>query len=90
MQGAFSTPGTLDQVNIAGVVDKGYFKVSGFTFNALYLATRNQLDIDMPADLDQFGRDYSHGTIICGEGLIQLSHHTPDGWRPFYQIYKVA
>jgi hypothetical protein len=90
MQGAFSTPGALGRVNIAGVIDKGDFKVSGFAVNALYLATRNQLDIDMPADLDQFGRDHSHGTIICGEGLIQLGHHTSYGWRPFHQIYIIA
>jgi hypothetical protein len=90
VQGAFSAPGTLGQVNIAGVTDKGDFKISGFTLNALYLAARDQLDIDMPADLDQFGRDHSHGTVVGGKGLIQLSHDPADGWRTFHQIDIIA
>jgi hypothetical protein len=26
----------------------------------------------MPADLDQFGRDDSHGAFVGGEGLVNL------------------
>jgi hypothetical protein len=33
----------------------------------------------VPADLDQFGRDDSHGTIVGGEGLVQLGHDPADG-----------
>jgi hypothetical protein len=29
-------------------------------------------DIDVPADLDQFRRDNSHGTVIGGKGLVEL------------------
>ena len=29
-----------------------------------------EFDIDVPADLDQFGGDNSHGTIIGGKGLV--------------------
>jgi hypothetical protein len=32
----------------------------------------------MPADLDQFGRDNSHGAVIGGECLVQRRH------RPAY------
>jgi hypothetical protein len=32
----------------------------------------------MPADLDQFRRDNSHGTVVGGKGLIQLGHHAAD------------
>ena len=40
----------------------------------------------MPADLDQFGGDNSHGAVICGEGLVQLRHYTTDGGGFFDQI----
>jgi len=33
----------------------------------------------MPADLDQFGRDNSHGTVIGGKGLVELGHEPADG-----------
>jgi hypothetical protein len=41
----------------------------------------------MPADLDQFRRYNSHGTIICGKGLIQSTHHTTDGSGFFNNVY---
>jgi len=44
----------------------------------------------MPADLDQFGRDDSHGAVVGGKGLVQLSHDTPDGGRSFHEIDKKA
>ena len=37
------------------------------------------LDIRMPADLDQFGREYSHGAIIGGIGLVKLGHVAANG-----------
>ena len=36
----------------------------------------------MPADLDQLGREYSHGAFIGRKGLIKLGHMAPDA-RPF-------
>jgi hypothetical protein len=33
----------------------------------------------MPADLDQFRRDDSHGTVIGGKGLVQLRHYSTYG-----------
>jgi hypothetical protein len=44
----------------------------------------------MPADLDQFGRDNSHGTVIGGKGLVQLGHHASNGGGPFHQVDIVA
>jgi hypothetical protein len=32
----------------------------------------------MPADLDQFGCQDSHGAVIGREGLVQLGHMAPD------------
>jgi len=34
------------------------------------LAQGQQLDIDVPADLDQFRGQDSHGAVIGGEGLV--------------------
>jgi hypothetical protein len=43
----------------------------------------------MPADLDQFGRDNSHGTVIGGKGLIQLGHDPADG-RGFFEEIDIV
>jgi hypothetical protein len=33
----------------------------------------------MPADLDQFGREYSHGAVIGGKGFVKLGHMAANG-----------
>jgi len=43
----------------------------------------------MPADLDQFRGDNSHGAIICGEGLVQLGHDPAYGRGFFQKVYVV-
>jgi len=48
-------------------------------FNRLQFRARNQVDIEMPAALDQFRRKNSHGTVIGGKGLVQFAHHAADG-----------
>ncbi len=50
--------------------------VSADIFN---VGTGMEFYVDMPADLDQFRRDNSHGTVIGGEGLIQFTHYPTDG-----------
>ncbi len=40
----------------------------------------------MPADLDQFGVEYSHGAVISRKGLVQLGHMAPDARRFFDQV----
>ena len=40
----------------------------------------------MPADLDQFGVEYSHGAVIGRKGLVQLGHMAPDARRFFNQV----
>ena len=49
-----------------------------------------KLNIDMPADLDQFGRDNSHGTVIGGEGLVQLGHDPADSRVLLHQVDLVT
>jgi len=40
----------------------------------------------MPADLDQFGREDSHGTVVGRKGLVQLGHMAPDARRFVDQV----
>jgi hypothetical protein len=42
----------------------------------------------MPADLDQFRGDNSHGTVVGGKRLIQLGHDPTDG-RGFFEEIDV-
>ena len=45
----------------------------------LYLCIRQNLDIGMPADLDQFGRENSGRTLISRKGLVELCHVSTNG-----------
>jgi hypothetical protein len=40
----------------------------------------------MPADLDQFGREYSHGTVIGRKRLVELGHVAAYGGRSFDKV----
>jgi hypothetical protein len=40
----------------------------------------------MPADLDQFRREDSHGAVIGGKSLVQLRHVPPDAWGLLNQV----
>jgi hypothetical protein len=44
----------------------------------------------MPADLDQFGRNNSHGTIVGGKGLIKFAHHAAYGGGCLHQVHEVT
>jgi len=55
------------------------FEIPLRPLNILYLCTSDQVNIQMPADLDQFRGDDSHGTVIGGEGFIQFTHYPTDG-----------
>jgi hypothetical protein len=41
----------------------------------------------MPADLDQFGCQYSHTAVVGREGLIELGHVTAYARRLLNQVY---
>jgi hypothetical protein len=65
----------------------GDLKISLVPGNAIYFGQGKQLYVNVPADLDQFGRKNSHGTVIGGKGFIQLRHHPADGAGFFNQIH---
>jgi hypothetical protein len=62
-------------------------KIAGLSGYAIDFTQGEQLDVIVPADLDQFGRENSHGTVIGGKGLVQLRHHPTDGAGFFDQIH---
>ncbi len=40
----------------------------------------------MPADLDQFWRENSHGAVVGGKGLVELGHMPADAGALFHQV----
>ena len=69
----------LGCINVARSLSEGDLEVSLDAREVLNFSARDQVDVQMPADLDQFGRDNSHGAVIGRKGLVQLAHHAADG-----------
>jgi hypothetical protein len=88
--GTIAAGSTLVRVNIAGFLMKGDLKISLRAFKCFNFRTRDQVDVQMPADLDQFRRDNSHRTIISGKGFIQFTHDTTDGRGLLDQVNQVS
>jgi hypothetical protein len=80
------TTGALVLQNIPGLFSQSYLKVSCFPFYAVNFRIGEDLYVGMPADLDQFGCEYSHGAVIGGEGLVKLGHMAPDARRFLNQV----
>jgi hypothetical protein len=76
---AGSTTRTFVLSNISGLFNQGYLEVSCFTFYTVNFCIRQDLYIGMPADLDQFGREYSDGTVVGRKGLVKLGHMAANG-----------
>jgi hypothetical protein len=77
--GAFPATGALGQIHKAGLLPELGFEISRFSVQSEYLGIGQEFDVQVPADLDQFGRDNSHGTVVSGKRLVQLGHQTADG-----------
>src|SRR4030042_6660155 len=65
--------------NISGLFGQGDLKVSCFPDDTINLSVRQDLYVGMPADLDQFGCEYSDGAVIGRKGLVQLGHMAANG-----------
>jgi len=72
--------------NIPGLFGQSYPEVSCFSFYAVNFSIRQDLYIGMPADLDQFRREYSSGAVVGGKGLVKLGHVAANGRRPIDQV----
>jgi len=70
--GTISAPRTFVKIDISRTFVQGDLKITGFAGYFLNLGDGVELYVNVPADLDQFGRDNSHGTVIGGKGLVQL------------------
>jgi hypothetical protein len=66
-----------------------HLEISRGALHGFQIRIGDKFYVQMPADLDQFWGDNSHGTIICGKGLIQLSHYSPYG-RAFFKEVDVV
>jgi len=76
--------------NVPGFFVQGDPEVSRFPFYTVYFSISQGLYVGVPADLDQFGRENSHGAVIGGIGLVQLGHMTADRRRFLDQINLIA
>jgi len=65
--------------NVSGLFIQGDLEVSCFPFYTVNFSIGQDLYVRMPADLDQFGREDSHGAVICGIGLVELGHMAANG-----------
>ena len=76
---ACGTAPTLILADVAWPLEEGNREIPRLAFNAEDIRIGEDLDICLPADLDQFRRKYSHGTVVGGKGLVQLRHVAADG-----------
>jgi hypothetical protein len=54
-------------------------KVSWGSFYFFHLSGGDKINVEMPADLDQFRRNNSHGAVIGGKRFVQFGHDPPNG-----------
>ncbi len=72
--------------NVSGLLDQGYPKISCLSLYTVNFSIGQDLYIRMPADLDQFGRQNSHGAVIGGKGLVKLGHMATNARCFLYQV----
>jgi len=65
-------------------------ELANLSLDADQIRVGDHLYVQMPADLDQFRGDDSHGTVIGGKGLVQLRHDTTYGGGLFHYIDIVS
>jgi hypothetical protein len=75
-----TTPGAQIHLDAAGTLFHFDLEIAGLTGNAFKVCIGDQLNVQMPADLDQYGRDDSHRAVIGGKCLVQLGHDPANGW----------
>ena len=84
--GAFSAAGAYVKVDVSGFLADGDLEVSRFSFDLIYLSIGYGLYIEVSSRLHQPGGYYAHRTVVCGEGLVELSHHSADVALFLYQV----
>jgi hypothetical protein len=77
---------TFAHIHEPGMFQDAYLEIARFAADGTDFRQGQDFDVEMPADLDQFRRDNSHGTIIGGKCLVQLGHGPTNGRASFQQI----
>ena len=72
--------------DISGLFNQGDPEVPSFAFYLINFGIAQDLYVGIPADLDQFGREYSHGAVIGRKGLVKLGHMAANGRRLVHQV----
>jgi hypothetical protein len=89
--GITKTAGSTEpRVNITGSLIYLHLELAWLSVHADQIRVGDHLYVQMPADLDQFRGDDSHGTVIGGKGLVQLRHDTTYGGGLFHYIDIVS
>jgi hypothetical protein len=83
---AYGTARAFVFLDVSRLSVEGYLEIAFVPCNALYVSIRQYFYIRMPADLDQFGCEYSHAAVVGRKGLVQLGHMAADRGRPLDQI----
>jgi hypothetical protein len=81
---------TLGLIDKARLLPNPGLEIPGLAFKVQKFGVCQKFDVQMPADLDQFGRDNSHTAIIGGKGFIELRHEAADGRRLLDQVHIVS
>ena len=84
--GALPAAGALGLIDIAGLLLEGDPEVPRLSRNLRHIGEGMDLDVQMPAAFHQLGGNNAHGTVVGGEGLVQLGHDPADGRLGFHQM----
>ena len=87
---AGAAPGTEIPFDTAGAFANFDLEIARVSLNRFQIRVSDQFNIQMPADLDQYGGDNSHGAVIGREGLVQLGHYPANGGGFFKKIHIIA
>jgi hypothetical protein len=68
------TTGAVVFYNVSWLFCESDLEVSCLSCYTVNFCICQNLDIGVPADLDQFGGENSHGTVIGWIGLVKLGH----------------
>ena len=68
--GANAAGNTLLHVDVARHFPQSDGEIARLAADADHLCRSVNFYVNVPADLDQLGRDNSHGTVIGGKGLV--------------------
>jgi hypothetical protein len=74
-----TTSGAQIHLDTAGALFDCNLEITGAARDAFKVCISDQFDVQVPADLDQYGGNDSHRTVIGGEGFVQLGHYPANG-----------